>query len=118
MTPKKKTDTDDSLEIEEFIERSDGEQLSLLLASQTNLPVLSLESIQIPDDVIALVPKSIARAHCVLPVSLEGDVLTVAMADPADANALVPISRKRNLKIEINLASARELIDRIYRHYP
>ncbi len=56
--------------------------LATLLSLQFNLPVIDLRRFQIQPEAIALVSESIAREHQALPLSVDGDTLTVAMEDP------------------------------------
>ena len=55
--------------------------LSAVLADSAGLDQFDPSSAMFDPDLINQVPKEIAQRHMVLPVTLEGDVLHVAMAD-------------------------------------
>ena len=56
-----------------------------------------------------LVPESFARAHKIVPLVRHGDVLTVAMADTQDAEALAELRRLMACEIRIVLSSGTEI---------
>ena len=60
------------------------EMLKLALCTQLDVAFVDLDRFSIDRDLAALVPKSFAQQHRVLPVARVDDVLTVALADPTD----------------------------------
>src|SRR5689334_19799840 len=46
--------------------------------------VINLSEVRIEDDVIATIPRHIAKKYRVVPVFKNGNALTVALADPSD----------------------------------
>ena len=63
-------------------------QVTEALAEQWGMPVVDLENTQIPAKALELVPQTMCEIYKICPVSLRGDVLTVAMADPQNVAAL------------------------------
>ena len=66
----------------------DPQKVTEALAEQWGMPVVNLEETNIPAKVIELVPQTMCEIYKIMPVSLKGDVLTVAMADPQNVAAL------------------------------
>ncbi len=64
------------------------EDLTLALATQSGMEVVDLDAVEIAAPVISRVSAGIARAYRVIPVRLEDDVLTVALADPTHLKTL------------------------------
>jgi len=59
------------------------------LAEQAGMEVMDLEKLDaISSDVLDKVSPSLAKIYRIVPVKLEGETLTVAMADPLNVNAL------------------------------
>jgi type IV pilus assembly protein PilB len=58
------------------------------LGKQMGMETVDLEKVSIPAEVIEQVSVSIANVYRVVPISFEGNVLTVAMADPLNVNIL------------------------------
>ncbi len=63
-------------------------QVTEALAEQWGMPVVNLSETNIPAKVLELVPETMADIYKIMPVSLKNDVLTVAMADPQNVQAL------------------------------
>ncbi len=60
------------------------EALARARAAVLGLPYVDLREVDIPREVIALVPREIAEAHRAVAYAVEGNQLAVAMADPED----------------------------------
>jgi general secretion pathway protein E len=76
----------------------DSEVLASVLSLKYGVPVVNLARFEVQPEAIALVPEQVAREHRILPVSVDGDTLTVATEDPHDfraVNALASLTRKR-----------------------
>jgi len=69
----------------------DQQTLTLLLVKQCKIPHLNLLDYQIDKEVVALIPKELCLKHRILPVDKMGKILTVAMVDPLNIEALAAI---------------------------
>lgn len=65
-----------------------------------------------------LVPRCFAEAHKVFPLSIEGDVLSVAMADPDDALAAGRLRLITRCELRTYAASPSEIARAIAEFYP
>ncbi len=65
-----------------------NDQVTEALAEQWGMPVVNLPETTIPAKVLELVSETMAEMYKIMPVSLKNDVLTVAMADPQNVQAL------------------------------
>ncbi len=63
-------------------------ELISFLVKQCKIPHISLADYHISDELLSLVSEEICLEHCLLPIDKLGKILTVAMVDPLDANAL------------------------------
>ena len=71
-------------------------------------------------EAILLIPEDMARKYNAVPVSISGNALIMAMANPADIFALEALAHQSNLRIEPQAASPSEIqeaIDFNYRSY-
>lgn len=93
------------------------EDLVVTLSEQLGIPHIRLAHYNIPKAVLDEVPESLARQYHMLPVSVTGDVLTLAMADPLNILALDDLRMLTSYEIEPVVAVASELQDAINRHY-
>ncbi|GDY12375.1 type IV fimbrial assembly protein PilB [Planctomycetota bacterium] len=85
------------------------EDVARALADQSDLRYYDLESIEIPPQVVHLVPGELARDKRCLPVQLQGKTLTVALADPMDLEAVDTLRFTTSLAIEVAVASERQI---------
>lgn len=69
----------------------DQQTLTLLLVKQCKIPHLNLLDYHIDNDVVDLIPKDLCLKHRLLPVDKMGKILTVAMVDPLNTEALAAI---------------------------
>jgi len=68
-------------------------------------------------DVLRLIPESIARKYNAFPLSTDGKVLRVAMSNPSDIIALEALASRSQMRIEPELATAEEVSEAIDFNY-
>ena len=98
----------------EFISR---EALTKALGSHFGLAPINLKEYNPPKKIINLVSASVARRYKLLPLKLENDVLTVALADPLDFLALDNLERTIGYKINPLLAKEQEMENKLTQYY-
>jgi general secretion pathway protein E len=94
------------------------ETLATVLSFQLNVPAIDLKQAQILPAALALIPEAVAREHNVLPISVEGDTLTVAMDDPDNLHlidTLAMLTKKRIKPVIPVHGGIREAIDTQYK---
>ena len=87
------------------------EDLVITLSEQLGIPHIRVAHYSIPKDVLSEVPETLARQYQMLPVSVTGDVLTLAMADPLNIMALDDLRMITSYEIEPVVAVTSELTD-------
>ena len=93
-------------------------QVADLVAKQYGLPLVDdLDGVDVPGDVLALVPRSHCLAHRVLPLSRRGSHLRLAMADPTDVLAVDPVQFRTGLKVRPVVAAEGAIARAIRRLY-
>ena len=85
------------------------EDVARALAEQHDLRFYDLDTIDIPKQVIELVPEQLAKEKIVVPVSLNGRTLTVAMSNPLDLEIVDSLRFQTSLAIEVAVASERQI---------
>lgn len=93
------------------------EDVVVTLSDQIGIPYFRVSSYRIPKEALSEVPESLARQYQMLPVSVTGDVLTLAMADPLNIMALDDLRMLTSYEIEPVVALASELAAAIEFHY-
>jgi type IV pilus assembly protein PilB len=90
------------------------DKLLAALKYHLNLPVINLENLSVPPDVVRLIPKETAKKFKAVPVKV-GDVggkktLFVAMANPLDLTAVEEIQFASGLRVQPVLSREKGLI--------
>ena len=96
-----------------------GEQVTKALAKHQGLKFINLQDVTIPDEVIELVPESVARENAILPVDAdeENNTLQVIVSDPFDLATLETLRFILNRTIEMALAPRENIQEAINRYY-
>ncbi|MHC5036672.1 MAG: GspE/PulE/PilB domain-containing protein [Planctomycetota bacterium] len=81
------------------------EALTKFLAKQENLTITDLTQIVIPRALVESIPRDILEKHQAVPVQTKGEILTLAVSDPTDFDAIEEIEFLTNRRVEITLAS-------------
>ncbi len=94
------------------------EQLVDAISENLDIPRMSLESMVIDPNVIALVPVEIARRYCLIPViKIRDKILTVAMADPLNIIAIEELRYLTKMEIKRVVAHQSEINNAIDQYY-
>ncbi len=93
------------------------EDLVITLSEQLGIPHIRVANYKIPEEVLKEVPETLARQYQMLPISVTGDVLTVAMADPLNIMALDDLRMLTSSDIEPVVAVESELVEAIEKNY-
>lgn len=86
-------------------------------AAQFGAEVVHLTNMKIEDDVIAIVPRDIAKKYRVIPVFKTEGKVAVAIADPSDLNTLDSLHHLLNSDIELRVASEQDIEQALTKYY-
>src|SRR5689334_10786817 len=76
-----------------------------------NTPPINLAKISIPEDIMALVPRELAKANKLVPVARLNGKLFVAMSDPTNVLAVDDLKRRVQMEIVPMIATDRSVND-------
>jgi type IV pilus assembly protein PilB len=85
--------------------------LTAFLGKQQQLPIVDLTNLVLPWNLVKRVPKALIEKHHLIPVAFKDGVLTLAVSDPFDYEAIEEIQLATNYRMEIQLAT-RESINK------
>jgi len=86
-------------------------------AAQFGAEVVHLANMKIDDDVIAIVPRDIAKKYRVIPVFKNEGKVAVAIADPSDLNTIDSLTHLLNSEIELRVASEPDIEAALAKYY-
>ena len=99
------------------MEYATPEDVTEAMATFHKIPFVDLRSASVSDDVIELVPESVARENNVLPFSDEDGALRVLVSDPFDLETVEKLRFILNRKIETALAPKVAITAAINKYY-
>ena len=86
-------------------------------ASHFGAEVVNLSEMKIEDDVIATIPRHIARKYRVVPVFKHENSVTVALADPSDLDTIDSLGHLLHAEIELRVASEADIEAALSKYY-
>ncbi len=93
------------------------DQVAKAMAKFHKIPYVDLAKTKIPENVIELVPESVARENTVLPYKDEDGSLTVLISNPFDIETIEKLRFILNRKIETALAPKETILGAINQYY-
>jgi general secretion pathway protein E/type IV pilus assembly protein PilB len=86
-------------------------------ASHFGYEFVQLNTLRLPDDVIASVPRHVAKRYRAVPVSKHNNSIAVALADPSDLDAIDSLQRLINADVELRVATDEDIDAALNRYY-
>lgn len=87
------------------------------LANQFGMEIINLADQRVADDVLALVPRHVARRYKIIPVSKHNNTLTVAISDPLDVDTVDSLRYVLKMNVEPVVASKADIEASLSRYY-
>lgn len=92
-------------------------QMVELISEQLGISIYRPDSYPLEVGAESLVPAELAQKHHLVPLSRKGRLLTVAMTDPMDINAIDAVEIYANLEVDPLICTERELQELTYATY-
>ena len=87
------------------------------LGKAFRLKVVDLTGIAVPQEVVELLPESVARENTLFPLAEVGSSLRLATSDPTDMELQEKLRFILNRDVEMSLAPRHQIVEAINRHY-
>ena len=94
-----------------------GEDVMRAVAQHNKMDYINLSEVEIPENIIELVPESVARENAVLPLDQDEDSLRVIVSDPFDIETIEKLRFILNRRVETALAPRESILEAINRYY-
>jgi len=95
---------------------SDAE-LTAFLQKEYRLPLVDPAAMEVPPEVVRLVPPNLSRRHHLVAISLTGSTLTLAMSDPSNLVAINEVKFLTGYDVKIAVAATSSVTQAINRLY-
>jgi general secretion pathway protein E/type IV pilus assembly protein PilB len=86
-------------------------------AAQFGAEVVHLANLRLDDEVIAIIPRNIAKKYRVVPIFKTDGKVAVAIADPSDLNTIDSLTHLLNSEIELRVASEPDIEAALNKYY-
>ncbi len=86
-------------------------------AAHFGAEVVNLADLRLTDETIALIRRDIAKKYRVIPISKNGNTITVAVSDPSDLDTIDTLHHLLRADIELKVASEEDLEAALNRYY-
>jgi type IV pilus assembly protein PilB len=93
------------------------EDLLHFLSKQFGFPAVDVTKVEIPADLLKLVPSEVVQKHSILPVSRAGSTLVIATSDPTNYLVIDDIKFLTGYNIDVVVAEETALKEAINRYY-
>ena len=93
------------------------EDLADFLSKKHGVPTINLRHFEIDDNLLKIVPGELCRRYMLIPVSKSGALLTVAMADPTDLEAITQVEFATNYSVETVVAPETMIEEALNKYY-
>jgi type IV pilus assembly protein PilB len=94
-------------------------ELTALLQKEYRLPLVDPAAMDVPPEVVRLVPATLARRHHLVAISLTGSTLTLAMSDPSNLVAINEVKFLTGYDVKVAVAATSSVsgaIQTLYDH--
>jgi type IV pilus assembly protein PilB len=91
--------------------------LTKFLSKHYGVPSINLGEIEVPENIIKLIPREVAERHQCIPVNRSGATLVVAMADPSNIYAIDDLKFMTGYNIEQVVATESAIQESIAKYY-
>ena len=95
------------------------EEVALALTAQYGFPYLPLDKYEIDGGLTAVIPETLARQYCLIPIDRIGNALTLAMGDPSNTKAVEEVELMTKCVVQAFVSTPSDIvkaIDRYYKH--
>jgi len=93
------------------------EEIAQALTVQYGFPYLPLECYEINQEAIKLIPENVARQYNLIAIDKIGDLLTIAMSNPLNFQAVEDIEMITKCKVQIFVGTMTDITNAIKKHY-
>ncbi len=99
------------------MDRISENDLGVTVATQVGSPYVDLDTTSLEPHVIGAISQELAESHCLLPIAVGEDSITVAMANPADVVAIDDVRAVTGLHVKPVVAAESAIREAISRYY-
>ena len=93
------------------------EEIAQALTVQYGFPFLPLECYEINAEAIKIIPENVAKQYNLIAIDKMGDLLTIAMSNPLNVQAVEDIEMITNCKVQVFVSTMTDISNAIKKYY-
>ncbi|MDP3791828.1 MAG: hypothetical protein Q8R38_07285 [Candidatus Omnitrophota bacterium] len=93
------------------------EEIAQVLTVQYGYPYLPLQSYEISDDIIKLVPENVCKQYNLIAIDRIGNLLTITMSNPLNTQAVEDVEMLTACKVQIFISTMTDINNAISKYY-
>lgn len=93
------------------------DQILSALSERFGIPKVRIDAYSIDPEIVKLVPVEMAKRYKIIPLFLIENMLTIAMSDPLDVNAIDAIRYRTRMEVQEAIASEKDIEAAIEKYY-
>lgn len=93
------------------------EAIAQALTAQYGFPYLPLSGYEIDQEVCKIIPEHVAKQYGLIAVDRVGNILTVAMSNPLNREAIEDVEMITHFKVQVFVTTATDVSDAVKRSY-
>ncbi|MBV6341166.1 type IV-A pilus assembly ATPase PilB [Candidatus Magnetobacterium casense] len=92
--------------------------LATFFSKQYKIPLIDMSQYQIDTELVKKIPFERAKRNILIPITMEGDALRIAIADPTNNPAIEDIKFITRMKVAVHVATESAIMKAIEAYYP
>jgi type IV pilus assembly protein PilB len=93
------------------------EEIAQVLTLQYGYPYLPLQSYDIGEEMIKLIPENVCKQYNLIAIDRIGNLLTISMSNPLNVQAVEDIEMLTGCKVQIFISTMTDITNAITRYY-
>jgi hypothetical protein len=93
------------------------EEIAQVLTVQYGYPYLPLQSYEIGDDAIKMIPENVCKQYNLIAIDKIGTLLTIAMSNPLNVQAVEDIEMLTGCKVQVFISTMTDINEAIKKYY-
>jgi len=93
------------------------EEIAQVLTVQYGFPYLPLDSYEISSDALRAIPQTVAIQYNLIPIDKMGDLMTIAMSNPLNVQAVEDIELITKCKTQVFVSTMTDINNAIKKYY-
>ena len=93
------------------------EEIAQVLTVQYGFPYLPLESYDISEEMIKLIPENVARQYNLIAIDKIGTLLTISMSNPLNMQAVEDIEMLSGCKVQVFISTMTDITNAVGKYY-